>query len=135
MNLENASVLITGGTSGIGRAIAESLTTAGARVAVTGRDAGRLEEAAGAFGALPIRADVTNESEVKRTYQEVFEAFGHLDILVNNAGYGLFSPLVNVDRAQFDTILRDRALEELSGAVGAGSQESALLKHDNEQEW
>ena len=106
MNLENANVLITGGTSGIGRAIAESLTTAGARVAVTGRNTERLEETAQALNALPIQADVTDEADVERTYQEVFSAFGHLDILINNAGYGKFAPLVDIDRAVFDSVLQ-----------------------------
>ncbi len=106
MNLENASVLITGGTNGIGRAIAESLTRAGARVAVTGRNTERLEETAQALNAVPIQADVTSEADVERTYQEVFEAFGHLDILVNNAGYGIFRPLVDTDRAEFDSVFQ-----------------------------
>ncbi len=106
MNLKNATALITGGTSGIGRAIAESLTGAGARVAVTGRDRERLEETARVLNALPIQADVTNESDVGRTYREVLDTFGHLDILINNAGYGLFKPLVDIDRTEFDAILQ-----------------------------
>ena len=106
MNLDKATVLVTGGTSGIGRAIAESLITAGASVAVTGRDSARLEETAGALSALPIQADVANESDVRRTYEQVFDAFGHLDILINNAGHGLFKPLVDTDRAEFDRILQ-----------------------------
>ena len=106
MNLENATALVTGGTRGIGRAIAESLTKAGARVAVTGRDAARLEETARVLNVLPIQADVSDESDVARTYQQVFDAFPHLDILINNAGYGLFKPLVDIDRAEFDGILQ-----------------------------
>jgi 3-oxoacyl-[acyl-carrier protein] reductase len=106
MNLESARVLITGGTSGIGRAIAVSLVGAGARVAVTGRNEERLKETAKALQVLPIRADVTDERDVERTFQEVLQAFGHLDVLVNNAGYGFFTPLVTMDRALFDAVFQ-----------------------------
>ena len=71
MNLNNAVALITGGSLGIGRSIAETLAAAGAKVAITGRDKGRLEEASRALGAFAIQADVANEADVQRTYQEV----------------------------------------------------------------
>src|SRR6202043_1274781 len=58
MDLKNATALITGGSAGVGRAIAASLMGAGARVAITGRDERRLTEAAGSLGAHAIRADV-----------------------------------------------------------------------------
>ena len=105
MELRGASVLVTGGSSGIGRAIAKTLGGAGARVAITGRDEKRLAEAAHALNALPVRADVTNEADVRRTYEEVLKAFGHLDVLVNNAGKGLFKPLVEMERSAFDAVL------------------------------
>lgn len=104
MNLRNAVALITGGSSGIGRAIAQTLASSGARVAITGRDKNRLNEAAQALKVLPIVADVTKESDVERTYREVFKAFGELDILVNNAGIGVFKNLVDLDRAGFDSV-------------------------------
>jgi 3-oxoacyl-[acyl-carrier protein] reductase len=104
MNLKNATALVTGGTSGIGLAIAKILADAGARVAITGRDERRLAEAARTFDAHPIRADVTSEADVQRTYREVLETFGHLDVLVNNAGFGVFMPLVDMDRAKFDAV-------------------------------
>ena len=59
MELRGATVLVTGGSSGIGRAIAKTLSDAGARVAITGRDEKRLTEAAQALNALPVRADVS----------------------------------------------------------------------------
>jgi 3-oxoacyl-[acyl-carrier protein] reductase len=104
MNLRDATVLVTGGSSGIGRAIAKVLGDAGARVAITGRDAKRLAEAAGALKAFPIQADVTSEQDVLRTYREVLKEFGHLDVLVNNAGAGAFKKLVDMDRATFETV-------------------------------
>jgi 3-oxoacyl-[acyl-carrier protein] reductase len=104
MNLKGATALVTGGTSGIGLAIAKTLATAGTRVAVTGRDEGKLAEAVRTFDAHPIRADVSSEADVERTYREVFKAFGHLDVLVNNAGFGVFRGLVDMDRAHFDAV-------------------------------
>ena len=102
MNLKNATALITGGSSGIGFAIAKCLIDAGSRVAITGRDEKKLYKAAEMLNAVPIRADVANEGDVVRTYREVLQAFGHLDILVNNAGSGVFKKLVDMDLASFE---------------------------------
>jgi 3-oxoacyl-[acyl-carrier protein] reductase len=104
MNLKNALALITGGSAGIGRAIAQTLAESGARVAITGRNQGRLDEAARTLGVFPIRADVANEADVERTYREVLARFGDLDILVNNAGIGFFKNLIDFDRASFDAV-------------------------------
>ena len=104
MDLRNAAALITGGSSGIGRAIAQTLASSGARVAITGRDKTRLDEAAQSLKVLSIVADVTREADVERAYREVFKAFGELDILVNNAGIGVFKNLVDLDRAGFESV-------------------------------
>jgi len=104
MNLTNAIALVTGGSAGIGYSIAKTLSESGARVAITGRDKGRLEQAAKALGVTPIQADVAKEADVERTYKEVLAKFGDLDILVNNAGIGTFKPLVEIDKANFDAI-------------------------------
>ncbi len=104
MHLNNAVALITGGGSGIGRAIAQTLAASGARVAITGRDERRLNQAAKAIGAHPIVADVANEDDVARTYREVLAKFGDFDVLVNNAGFGVFKNLVDFDRASFDAV-------------------------------
>jgi 3-oxoacyl-[acyl-carrier protein] reductase len=110
MNLTNATALVTGGSSGIGRAIAKALADAGSRVAITGRNQGRLAEAAKAINAYAITADVSSEDDVKRTYKEFFGKFGHLDILVNNAAFGERRPLVEMDRAKFDAILQTNVM-------------------------
>src|ERR1700682_5148086 len=104
MTLKNATVLVTGGSAGIGRAIAASLLDAGARVAITGRDERKLTAAAASLGAHPIRADVASEADVIRTYAELIKAFGHLDVLVNNAGSGTFRTLVDTNRDSFDAV-------------------------------
>ena len=104
MNLKNAVALITGGSSGIGRAIAQTLAASGARVAITGREIQRLTETARELGVHPIHADVSVEADVERTYREVLQKFGDLDILVNNAGFGYFKNLVDFDRESFEAV-------------------------------
>jgi len=104
MDLKNAVVLITGGSSGIGRAAAEVLHQAGARVAITGRDPERLAEAARSLGVVGIQADVSNETDVLRTFQEVKKKLGDLDVLINNAGIGVLKDLTEMDRASFEAV-------------------------------
>ena len=104
MNLKNATALITGGSSGIGRAIAQSLVASGARVAITGRAERKLAEAAKELGVHPIHADVSVEADVERTYKEVLQKFGNLDILVNNAGSGVFKNLVDMGKKEFEDV-------------------------------
>ena len=104
MNLKGATALVTGGSNGIGLAIATRLISAGANVAITGRDERRLAAAAKTTGAHPIHADVAREADVLRTYKELFARFDHLDILVNNAGFGVIKPLVEMDLASFERV-------------------------------
>jgi 3-oxoacyl-[acyl-carrier protein] reductase len=104
MNLKGATAIVTGGSSGIGLAIAKTLIEAGAKVAITGRDEKRLAAAGRATGAHVIHADVTQEADVLRTYEDLFQAFGHLDILVNNAGFGVLKPLVEMDQDSFEEV-------------------------------
>jgi 3-oxoacyl-[acyl-carrier protein] reductase len=106
MNLKGATALITGGSSGIGYAIAKTLGEAGSRVAIMGREERRLAAAAKALNAVAIQGDVSREDDVKRTYREVLQKFGHLDVLVNSAGFGLRSALVDMDRAKFDAVFQ-----------------------------
>jgi 3-oxoacyl-[acyl-carrier protein] reductase len=90
--IEGQVALITGASSGIGRATAEALARAGASVAVNylKNDQGAQETAAAirklGREALTIRADVTRSADVKRMVEEILQAWRHIDILVNNAG-------------------------------------------------
>ena len=88
MELKDATILITGGTLGIGYETARLLIDSGARVAITGRDSGRVESAAEELGALGIVADVAKVEDVDRTYDRFLGEFGRLDCLINNAGIG-----------------------------------------------
>jgi NAD(P)-dependent dehydrogenase (short-subunit alcohol dehydrogenase family) len=87
-------VIITGGSSGIGRAAALSFAEQGAKVLVTGRRASLLEETSSAHpGIAGLVADVALPDDAGRTVAKVIELWGHLDVLVNNAGAGAILPL------------------------------------------
>nr|WP_255749827.1 SDR family oxidoreductase [Pontibacter liquoris] len=106
MKLDNANILITGGTLGIGRATAKLLIEHGANVAITGRDASRTQEAAAELGAMAITADVGNSADVQRTFDEFMNRYGRLDVLINNAGIGLTRGLDQLTVEDFETIYR-----------------------------
>jgi NAD(P)-dependent dehydrogenase (short-subunit alcohol dehydrogenase family) len=83
-------VLVTGGTSGLGLAMAAALTAAGSTVALTGRSGERARSAAAELpGAVGIELDVRDESSVARAVDEAWSRLGGLDMLVNNAGIGM----------------------------------------------
>ncbi|MFN2442431.1 MAG: SDR family oxidoreductase [Thermoanaerobaculia bacterium] len=104
MKLDQARVLVTGGSSGIGLEVARDLVARGAAVAICGRDGKRLEAAAEDTGAIPIEADVSLETDVERLVAEAHEQLGGLNVLVNNAGFGSFSELTALDVADMDSI-------------------------------
>ena len=95
MELRDAVALVTGGSEGIGRAIAEALMHQGCEVTITGRREEVLKDTAEELGLDWIAGDVGNETDAIRTVSSVIEQHGRLDILVNNAGYGMFKPLVD----------------------------------------
>jgi len=98
-------VLITGASSGIGRAAALAYAARGAHVVLAARresalrDAAREVEALG-VRALPVRCDVTSEEDVARLIHETRDAFGGLDFLINNAGLGLYGPVEGFSETQ-----------------------------------
>lgn len=101
--LEGKFALVTGGGSGIGEAIARAFIAAGAKVAITGRNAQRLEAAAKAMGATAIPADVADEASVVALFKSIDRTFHALDILVNNAGItGPVSRAADMDIAAWD---------------------------------
>jgi gluconate 5-dehydrogenase len=84
-------IVVTGGTSGLGRAMAGALVAAGAHVAITSRDRSRAESVAAELGAgaLGVELDVRDEESVVAGVQEISEQLGGVDMLVNNAGIGM----------------------------------------------
>ena len=104
-DLEGERALVTGATSGIGRAVALQLARAGAEVFVHGRDAERgadvVEEIAAAGGkASFVAANLGDAADVQRLARDV----GDIDILVNNAGIALFSPTADFEVSAFDAM-------------------------------
>ncbi|HEX9636597.1 MAG TPA: SDR family oxidoreductase [Acidobacteriota bacterium] len=99
MSLEGKVALVTGGSRGIGKAIAAALVQRGATVVVTARDREAAEAAAQEIGStssaktLGLLADVRDPAQVAVAFGEVESSFGGLDILVNNAGIGVFAPV------------------------------------------
>ncbi len=106
MDLKGAVALVTGGGSGIGRAIAEALAREGASVTVMGRTEGPLREVAEVTGGAWITGDVGIEKDAVRAVRQVVDEAGRLDVLVNNAGYGLFKPLVEISLAELEALYR-----------------------------
>ncbi len=106
MELEGAIALVTGGSEGIGRGIAEALKAEGALVTITGRREDVLREAAGELGVDFIAGDVGVEADAVRTVAAVVEKHGRLDILVNNAGFGIFKPLVEMELEEIESVYR-----------------------------
>jgi NAD(P)-dependent dehydrogenase (short-subunit alcohol dehydrogenase family) len=110
MRLADKVALITGGTSGMGRATAVLLAQEGARVAITGRNEARgrevVEEIEQAVGtAIFIRSDVRFAEDCRQAVEETLQAFGRLDILFNNAGVLYANTVLDCTEEEWDLTL------------------------------
>lgn len=105
--LKNKTALITGGASGIGLASAKLMYEAGARVAITGRDPRKLDEARAAIGddVLTLPTDVLSTDSLRRMAAQLQEAFGGLDIFFANAGVAYVTPLASTTEEAFDALM------------------------------
>ena len=108
---DNRTVLVTGATSGIGKATALAFARRGADVVVAGRDPVRLEEVAQAVKAsgvqtLALRCDVTSADDVRAAVQRTVDTFGRLDVAVNSAGVFAFTgPSAECSQDDWDRIV------------------------------
>lgn len=127
MNLKNKKVLVTGGSSGIGKATAQLLVQKGAQVLITGRNEEKLVKVAGDIGATPLRADAGNETEINTTFQFIEEEWGTLDVLVNNAGIGKRYMLEDLTFCAFEEIFR----VNVYGAAVMAKKAAELFKKNN----
>jgi NAD(P)-dependent dehydrogenase (short-subunit alcohol dehydrogenase family) len=105
--LDGKVALVTGGSKGIGFAIAETLVSQGARVMLTGRNAGDLERAQARLGsqARSTPADARNAGEVDRAVQATVDELGGLDVLINNAGIGIFKNAADMSPSEWQSVI------------------------------
>ena len=103
-NLSGKKVLITGGSSGIGKATAIELISHGASVCITGRDKVKLEKVASEINAIPIHLDVSKYNSIAVKTLDAFHSMAGMDVLINNAGIGEFAKLEDVKMNHFENI-------------------------------
>ncbi len=96
------AALVTGGSSGIGFAIAKMLSEEGFELTLAARTREKVEAAAAELGALAVVADVANEDDCRRIVDEHRERHGRLDLLVNSAGMGIAGPIEELATKQID---------------------------------
>ena len=111
MKLQGKTALITGGSKGIGRAVAESMLDAGMNVGITGRSMNSLnsvtDELKAKYGnrIMSFAADVRDYSAQQNAVSQLIAEFGNLDILIANAGVGHFSPIDEMTHEQWNDII------------------------------
>lgn len=114
--LNGKAALLTGGTRGIGHAIARALIVEGVDVCLTGRTAARVERVAselseiGPGRTVGVACEVSSHDDCRRAVSAAVEAFGRLDYLVNNAGVGIFAPVPEMDPADFRRVIETNVI-------------------------
>ena len=111
MELQGKTAIVTGGTKGIGRGIAEALLRVGVNVCLSARHEAEIERTVvelnsiGEGRAVGFVCDVRNHDEVRSLLENANNTFGGIDILVNNAGIGIFNSVENMSVEDFRATL------------------------------
>lgn len=114
-SLKGKKALVTGGSRGLGKAIALALASEGVEVAITGRNENNLKEVVAEIEAKGVKSayaifDVANKIEVYSALENLQKNFGNFDILVNNAGIAAFGGILEMDDEQWEDIVRTNLL-------------------------
>lgn len=128
MDLSDIKALITGGSSGIGKATAKAITEAGGQAVIAARGKERLEAAAEEIGAIPVVCDVREENQVIKMVDQTIEELANFNVLINNAGYGQFSKLTDLSEKALQSVLQVNTV----GAMLVGRE---CAKHFIEQDF
>jgi len=152
-HIQNKVVIVTGGSGTIGKAIAKSFLTNGAKVVITGRNLARLQTAREDIlkdsndatatttidnNLMVISGDVTEEKSVKLIFDETFRHYGSVNILVNNAGISTSGSIDTLTSNDFDKVMRVNVLgpflcsREFIKCVKNSSSSSSSSSNDNE---
>jgi meso-butanediol dehydrogenase / (S,S)-butanediol dehydrogenase / diacetyl reductase len=126
--LENTVVMITGGAQGIGEGIARRLASEGAAIAIADLNGDKAKAVAetlkgeGAAGAIGVQVDVGDRGQVQAAIKAIVDSFGRLDVLFNNAGFNKPLPFLEVDEANFNSIMRVNAWGVMLGIQEGAKQ-------------
>lgn len=107
MDIADRVIIITGASSGIGRATARHLSDLGAKLVLAARDAEALHELEAELpGAVAVATDVTQPDEAAQLVEKTIARFGRIDVLVNNAGRAMAKPVEHIDVAEYSELLQ-----------------------------
>lgn len=146
LHLEGKTVIVTGGASGIGRAVAQAYLDLGANVAVCDMNPEEPEFSGGQDRFLYIKTDVTSRKSVEHMVEETVKRFGTIDILVNNAGINIPRLLIDTEKPGSEYELKDDVFDkvvnvnlkgvflcaQLAGAVMARKQDGVIINMSSE---
>jgi NAD(P)-dependent dehydrogenase (short-subunit alcohol dehydrogenase family) len=122
MDPRGRTVIVTGASAGIGKALARAFVSVGANVVLAARNVQALDSLANELGqeqTLVVPTDVTQRDQINALVDRTVERFGRLDVLVNNAGVGLSSSVADLDPDEFQRLFQINLMGPLHGMQAA----------------
>lgn len=127
MELKEKNYIITGGSSGLGKAMAVAMIEEGANVIITGRDEEKLNRVATEIGAVPFLSNVASDEDIESLFAFVKKEYGRLDGLINNAGIGDWAPIEEMDREKMKAVFEINVF----GATMMAAHAAKMFKTQN----